>query len=249
MTAPAAILAKVARLSIDVGATFAGGMIDAEDARRTNETLDVRRAQRNKFKDRIADLTAKCLQPRTHTENKPQPESTPPAAAKGGGGGKAILGILAGVGAVAGGAIAYAEYKRTMDEADALLSSVGNLPTGASTAPTTSGVSAFNGNCRAQVSRSCTPAGGTCVQAVENATCSPTNFTFSVSNGVIRDCGPWFDTATIQSSGAYSGIYQGSSASSGVPVTGTFTSGGATLRGSATIQGGAYTITIQVTRQ
>lgn len=259
-TAPPAILAKLARVGIDVGASMAESVIEDRDARQANETLEILRAQRNKFKDKISDLNTKCLQPKKNTENtekaentaKPDPNTPAPAApavAKGGGSGKAVAGILTAAGAAAAGFWAYNEYEKSQ----ALLDEFSTIPTGSSTsAPvtTTTGASAFNGTYRAQVTRSCVagPFPASCSQAPENATCSPTNFTFTVTSGTIRDCGGNFGNGTVQSNGTYSGIYTGSA--NGVPISGTFqTSGTFILQGQTTSQGSSYTIRISVTKQ
>lgn len=172
------------------------------------------------------------------------------APARTGGGAGSIVKLVGGIAAVAGGAIAYTEYKKTMEESDALISSFSNLPTGSTgTSPASTGGAAFNGTYRAQVTRTCVAGGfpASCQQAPELAGCSPTNFTFTVTNGTIRDCGSNL-TGTVQSNGSYSGFYTGSAG--GVPISGRFESSGTfLLQGQANIQGSNYTVRVNVTKQ
>lgn len=165
--------------------------------------------------------------------------------------------LIAGLGA-AGGGLWYA--KKTMDENAAFLEEFGNITTttsGSGNNPTTNvptGARAFDGTYRALVTRGCTPGGSgatPCNHAIQVANCSPTNFTFTVSNGVISDCGPWFGRGSVAADGSYSGIYNGSG--NGVPIRGNFPrpngAGTFTISGSGNSGGAQYTTTIQVTKQ
>lgn len=168
------------------------------------------------------------------------------AAAPSGGMSKSTMATLVAL-AGAGGVAAWALMP--VEEFDDF-STTPTTPTTSTPQPTTpAGTSQFNGTYRATVTRNCTaPAGVVCAQFTQSS-CSPTAFSFTVSNGQVSDCGPWLTRSTVQSNGTFSGVYSGS-APNGVPLNGVISSSGTgTLSGQSTQGGAQYTVSIQVSRQ
>jgi hypothetical protein len=102
-----------------------------------------------------------------------------------------------------------------------------------------------SGTYRAVVTRSCTPAPGglnPCAQSIAGGACSPVDFTFTVSNGMVSDCG-WLNGSSV-SGGSLTGRYRGS-AENGVPVSGPIPG---QVIGTAVEFGNTYRVTIAVTR-
>ncbi|MBI4887937.1 MAG: hypothetical protein HY824_12655 [Acidobacteria bacterium] len=108
-----------------------------------------------------------------------------------------------------------------------------------------------DGQYRAVVSaRSCSSAGGAFIEPCNwqfpSGGCDPQDFTFNVTGGVVRDACLYLSAATIGADGRYTGFY-GGSASSRMPVGGTFSTS-FQITGTDTYRNNTYRVTIQVTK-
>lgn len=259
---PAAGLAKLAKLELDIIAIDYESRNSDNEARELDKWLDVLYKQRQRLQDRVSTLTQSCLQPKL-TENTRReapradapPASAPttppaqaPAAKKKSSSGKTAAKIGAAAAVGVGTAVAVNEGLKAIEEANSLPSAPS--PSGGGSPSSSS--NRYDGTYRAVVSRSCTPGGASaqpCLQFLPSGSCSPTDFTFRITNGVETDCGPWFGTGTrIDSSGRFTGSYQGSYGAPGISVSGTAGQSW-DMSGSAVLGGATYRVTIQVTKQ
>jgi hypothetical protein len=189
-----------------------------------------------------------------------QPVPAVPAAEKpksGPSAGKVIGGVVAAAGAGVGALIAIDYAKKAIDRANVPAPSGGSTSGGG----TTSSTNRFDGTYRAVVSsKSCTqgPADSSGIPnpcaSITAANCpvsggAPAAFTFTVRNGVVTDPCFWLVSASVASSGTFTGRYTGTAANS-FTLTGTFTTSGSfTLSGSGVGQNNTYRTTLQVTKQ
>jgi hypothetical protein len=183
-------------------------------------------------------------------------------------GGSPVKAIVAGSAAAAGGAVAiksYQDLKKSEREAEELAAEtqrlINTIGTSSGSTGSTSGGSTstggstsggVNGTFSVTASYSCT-SGGTsasepCNRAVANLGCDPLAFSFTVTNGVLRDSCSWL-TGSVSSGGVFSGRYTGT-ASLAMPMSGTLPSSGSVQwTGSDSHRGNSYRITLTVTRR
>jgi len=182
------------------------------------------------------------------------PFTAPPST--GGGGSSAVWWVL---GAAIGGGLAAGTLLKPED-----VGSFGgsSTTTGSTTTSTTSTPTFTGATYRVTASRSCqtgsvnsSPLNPGFIEPCNNATvggsCSPIDFTMSVSGGSVRDCGPWLN-GTVSSSGAISAEYNGvcGASSTGVRFSGQLpSSGSSSFTATGTCRGNTYTVQLSISRQ
>ena len=173
----------------------------------------------------------------------------------GGGGSNVLMWTLIGV-AGAAGAVAASTYTTPTDDFTS--------PTGSSGGGSTGGGSGGGGSSTAGVtyqatvvSRSCVPGANApepCAQFNDGGTCTPTNFTFTVSsNGTVQSACGGYLTGTVSGT-SFTGNYNGSCGNAsfgrGPAVTGIINSTSGQISGTNSLcLGNSYSVSINVTRR